>query len=219
MSGRQSYLQEARRREPTETGPPPSYHEAVNAATPSRPQDGPSAPRSPSHPNGDSSQTTSLPAARSIALMAQDGDYSALGREIRRQIAARLSSDSVSASAEPGTHVRTTEPITQPEDTPRRHETTEGQRETTQSKNGTSGIPWQAMINLRKKVDARDRMIKRRDKIIKQKNEIIESMSARLAAAEAKLVKEEQEATYLRNVGSWALHVAEAVFRMFQTLL
>jgi hypothetical protein len=151
--------------------------------------------------------------------MAHDGDCSALRREIQRQIVERLNADAFSASEERGTNVETIEPITDLGDAFRQHRATEGQRETTQSKNGTGGIPWQAMINLRKKVDARDRMIKRRDKTIKQKNEIIESMSARLAAAEAKLVKEEQEATYLRNVGSGVLYLAEAVFRIFQTLL
>lgn len=242
MSERRSYLEAAQRQQPKETNPPPPYHEAVNAATPSCADDGLLAPRLPSHQNGYSSQDTpftrafwiDLRTAQSILkALPHERDISIPRREIQQKRAARKSLDFFRASAELRTHFGTIRRMNERVEAFKRHKITKEQREIKPSKNETSGIQWKTIGILRQRVASRDkmiermdrtiqrrnRMIERRDRTILQKKDSVQSMSARLAAAEAALGEEEQEATYLGKIGAWAFSLAESVFRVAQMAL
>lgn len=206
MSERRSHFEATQRQQPKETNPPPSYHEAVNTESPSRPHHDLPVPRSPSHPNGYSSQNTSL---------------------------TRMSADSFRVSAELRTHIKIIRPITQQVDALIRRKLSEEQREIKPSENETSGMKWESIWILRRKVATRDRMvhhrdrtihhrdrmIQRRDRMLQQKNHSVKSISARLAAVEAALRGEEQKPTYLDNIGLKVFSLAESIFRVAQTAL
>lgn len=242
MSERRSYLEAAQRQLPNKTNPPPSYHEAVNAAIPSRPHDGLLAPRSPSHQNGYSSQDTPFTRAFWIGLrtaqsvlraLSHERDLTIPRRKIQSKRAARKSLDFFRASSELRTHFGSIRRMNQRVQAFKRRKITKEQREIKPSKNETRGIQRKTIGILRQRVASRDKMIERmdrtiqrrnrtierRDRTIRQKKDSAQSMSARLAAAEAALGEEEQQATYLGNTRSWAFSLAESVFRVAQRAL
>lgn len=86
-------IEEALRQQQNETNAPPSYHEAINTATPPPPQDSLPRPRLLSHPNGHSPRTMSPPAAYPRERTAQERDSSTPQRKMQRLHAERMVSD------------------------------------------------------------------------------------------------------------------------------
>lgn len=163
--------------------PPLSYHDVVNAATPSCTHDGLPAPRSPSHQNGYSSQNKSFPGALWIGLttaqsilelLPHERDLSIPRRKIQQKRAATKNLDFFRTSAELRTHFGTIRRVKQWVEAFERRKITEEQREAKSSKNETSGIQWKTIGILCQKVASRDKMLEHRDRMIERRDRTIQ---------------------------------------------